>query len=88
MEKVKKLVRAGSSIPTAIKEALDQVGLSSVSAFAEKHQLVRASVANHINGTVRATDDTIVALVAELGGTPDEWRELLWLASKPAAASA
>ncbi len=88
MEKVKKLVRAGASIPTAIKEALSQAGVPSVAAFAEKHDLVRASVANHINGTVRATDDTIAALVAELGGTPDEWRELLWMASKPTAASA
>jgi plasmid maintenance system antidote protein VapI len=88
MEKVKKMVRAGSSIPTAIKEALSQAGCTSVAAFAEKHGLVRASVANHINGTVRATDDTIAALVEELGGTPDEWRELLWLAAKPTAISA
>lgn len=85
MEKVKKLVRAGASIPTAIKEALSQAGVTSVAAFAEKHGLARGSVANHINGTQRATDDTIAALVAELGGTADEWRELLWLAAKPSA---
>jgi plasmid maintenance system antidote protein VapI len=83
MEKVKKLVDAGSSIPTAIKEALSQVGLPTVAAFAEKHDLARASVANHVNGTVKATDDTVAALVAELGGTTEEWRELLWLAAKP-----
>jgi len=80
MLKVKKMVEAGGvSIPTAIKEALGMP----VSEFAEKYGLVRASVANHINGTVRASDETIAALVAELGGTPAEWREMLWLASKP-----
>jgi plasmid maintenance system antidote protein VapI len=88
MEKVKKMVEGGASIPTAIKEALSQSGFSTIQAFAEKHDLVRASVANHINGTVRATDDTIAALIAELGGTADEWRELLWLAAKPSQATA
>lgn len=86
MEKVKKLVEAGASIPAAIKEGLAQAGCPTIADFAAKHGLVRASVANHINGTVRATDDTVAALVAELGGDPDDWRELLWLAAKPARA--
>ena len=84
MEKVKKMVRAGVSIPTAIKEAH---GVP-ISEFAERHGLVRASVANHINGTVRPTDETIAALIEDLGGSADEWRELLWLASKPITATA
>jgi plasmid maintenance system antidote protein VapI len=83
MDKVKKLVRAGSSIPTAIKEALAQSGFPSVQAFADKHRLVRASVAGHINGTVRASDETVAALAKVLGGSAQEWRELLWQASKP-----
>jgi plasmid maintenance system antidote protein VapI len=84
MEAVKQMVDAGGvSIPAAIKEALRQKGLETIAAFAEKHGLVRASATNHINGVVRATDDTIDALIAEFGGTRDEWRELLWLAAKP-----
>jgi plasmid maintenance system antidote protein VapI len=88
VEKVKQMVQSGVSIPTAIKEALSQNGLDSVEAFAAKYRLIRAAVSNHINGNVRPTDETIAALIAELGGTPDEWRELLWLAAKPAAATA
>jgi plasmid maintenance system antidote protein VapI len=87
MEKVKKLIEAGMSIPAAIKEALAQNGLD-VSGFAERYQLNRAAASNHINGNVRPTDATIDALVSELGGAADEWRELLWLAAKPEKASA
>lgn len=84
MDKVKKLVEAGASIPMAIRDSLGM----SLAAFAEKYELPRSSITNHVNGTVRATDDTIAALIAELGGTPDEWRELLWLAGKPSSVSA
>lgn len=80
MDKVKKLIAAGASIPGAIREAL---GMNATE-LARKYGLSRSSVANHLSGAVRATDDTIAALVAELGGTPDDWRELLWLAGKPA----
>ena len=81
MDKVKKLIRAGASIPSAIRLALEPL---TVQAFAEKHGRNRNSVSNEINGNVRATDATIDALIAELGGSADEWRELLWLAGKPA----
>lgn len=81
MDKVKKLVHAGAEIPFAIKQALGM----SVSDFADKHQLNRSSTASHINGNVRATDDTIAALIAELGGTEYEWRLLLWEAARPEA---
>jgi plasmid maintenance system antidote protein VapI len=84
MDKVKRMVEAGVSIPTAVKESLGMT----VADFAEKYGLSRASVANHVNGVVRAADTTVEALAAELGGTPDEWRELLWLAAKPESASA
>lgn len=87
MEKVKKLIEAGMSIPAAIREALVQNGLT-VSEFAERHGLNRAAASNHINGNVRPTDDTISALIKELDGTADDWRELLWLAAKPEKASA
>ncbi len=88
MEKVKKMVEAGVSIPTAIKDALSQQGLSTIEAFASKHGLIRAVVSNQINANVRPSDSTIAALIAELGGTPGEWRELLWLAAKPTQATA
>lgn len=87
MENVKKMIEAGTSIPTAIKEALMQKGFATLSEFADKKGLVRNAVANHLNGSRRPTGDTIRALVAELGGTDDEWRELLWLAGKPEKAT-
>jgi hypothetical protein len=81
---VRQMVDAGVSIPTAIKEALAKNGLDSVTAFAERYALNPSAARNHLAGLVRATDDTVTALVAELAGTTDEWRELLWLAAKPA----
>lgn len=86
MEKVKKMVDAGTSIPAAIRQALTDAGLT-VSQFAEKYELNRSAISNHINGNVRATPDTIAALVSELGGTPEDWAELLWIAAKPDKAS-
>lgn len=86
MRKVKKLIDAGASIPTAIKEALAQNGYDTIESFASAYRLPRPAFSNHINGNVRPSDETISALVAELGGTPDDWRELLWLAAKPVTA--
>lgn len=88
MEKVKKMVEAGSSITAAIKEALAQNGLKTVGEFAEKYSLNRSVASAALNALARPTNDTIAALIAELGGTADEWRELLWLAAKPEKASA
>lgn len=87
MEKVKKMVRAGTSATAAIKEALAQNGLKTVTEFAAKYSLNRASVSNHINATVRADEGTLDALSRELGGTANEWAEFLWLAMKPEKAS-
>jgi predicted ArsR family transcriptional regulator len=81
---VRQMIDAGVSIQTAIKEALSKNGLGSITAFAEAHQLNPSAVRNHLGGLVRATDETVAALMAELGGTADEWRELLWMAAKPA----
>jgi len=84
MQHVKEMVKGGTSIPAAIKDALAQKGLRSIAAFARKHSLIRATASSQINGILRATDDVVAALIAELGGTSEEWRELLWLASRPA----
>lgn len=79
MDKVKKLVEAGAEIPIAIKQALGM----SVNDFADKHGINRSSASNYINGNIKPTADMIGALITELGGTREEWEELLWLAAKP-----
>lgn len=84
MDKVKKLVTAGASIPGAIREALDQNGLS-IAAFAEKYDRPRTNLTSVLNGTRAPNDDDVAALISELGGAADEWRELLHEAGRPAA---
>lgn len=85
MDKVKTLVDGGARIPTAVKEALLPL---TVTEFADKHSLPRSAVSNAINGNIRPTDEMVAALIKELGGTVDEWRLLLWKASKPEPAEA
>jgi plasmid maintenance system antidote protein VapI len=80
MDKVKQLIGAGLPITAAIKAAIG----TPLSEFADRHAIPRSSVSNHLNGTVRATDDTIAALMKELGGSDEQWRELLWQAMRPA----
>lgn len=73
VEKVKKLVEAGASVPTAIKEALAM----DVGDFAQKYGRPSTRISSVINGSMRANDDDLAAFAAELGGTVDEWRMLL-----------
>lgn len=79
MERVNKLIEAGSTIPTAIKEALGM----SVTDFAAKYGLDRPTVSAVINGSMRPTPNIIPSLIAELGGTEAEWDDLLWRAGRP-----
>jgi plasmid maintenance system antidote protein VapI len=88
MEKVKQKVAAGVAIPTAISDTLKQECGLTVEQFAAKHVLNRSTTYEAVNGSRRATDAQIAALIAELGGTADEWKELLWLAGKPDVAQA
>ena len=81
MDKVRKLVQAGSSIPGAIKESLGMT----VAEFALKHSRPRVSIGQVILGRKIPTDADVRALIAELGGTADEWRELLHEAGRPMA---
>lgn len=83
MDKVKKLISAGLSIPSAVKESIDVT----LSEFAAKYDLELPDVSAAINGNRRPTDKVVAAFVSELGGTGDEWRELFWLAGKPASSS-
>lgn len=79
MEKIKKLVRAGSSIPGAIRECLPQ----SARAVALKYGRPYTNFSAVIIGKRAPTDADIAVLIAELGGTETEWRELLHEAARP-----
>ncbi len=80
MDKVKAIVEAGVSIPVAVREALSPQTLRE---FAEKYAIPAPVVSDSINGNRRAPSRVIDALIAELGGTPEQWRELLWEAGRP-----
>lgn len=79
MDRVKKLLAAGLSLPSAIKEALGM----SVTAFADKHDLSRSIASEVINLERGPREPYCTALAAELGGTAYEWAELLWAEAKP-----
>jgi plasmid maintenance system antidote protein VapI len=83
MEKVEKLIEAGARLGIAIREALLTDRNLTVAGLADKYSLNEKAVSNAINGNIRASDGVVAALVAELGGTPDGWRMLLWKSSKP-----
>jgi plasmid maintenance system antidote protein VapI len=82
VEKVKQLVRAGSSFDGAVKEALADRDLD-ISALAEKHDVPRKELSAVINLRLVPTARVLDALSAELGGTPEEWLELWWTAASP-----
>lgn len=84
MDKVKKLVAAGATIPGAIREALTQNGLT-VAGFAEKYRRPRTNLTSVLSGTRAPNDADLDALIAELGGTADEWRKMLHDAGDPEA---
>lgn len=79
MDKVKALVAAGASISTAIRESLGM----SILDFSEKYGRPRAVMTAVIGGLRRPTEADLSALVSELGGTREEWAELLWQAARP-----
>ena len=87
MDKVKQLVSAGASISGAIREMLDQNGLS-ISKFADKYTRNRANMTSVISGSRTPTKEDIEALVTELGGEPDEWKVLLHEAGRPVISEA
>jgi hypothetical protein len=87
MTKIKELVRAGSTIPGAIREVLSQKGLS-IAAFCDKYDRNRQNMSMVFGGTRAPAQADVDALIAELGGTDVEWREMLHEAGRPAAADA
>jgi plasmid maintenance system antidote protein VapI len=85
MDKVRRMLEAGVSLPTAIKEALAPL---TIKEFAEKYGRAAPTISNVINGNVTANEKDLDALIAEFGGTADEWKLLLWEHSRPVSASA
>jgi plasmid maintenance system antidote protein VapI len=78
MERVKQMVEAGVRVGTAIREALAELDTPlTMSSIAAKYSLPRSSTNEAYNGLRQATPAQVDALVAELGGTPEEWRDLL-----------
>lgn len=71
MDKVKALVAAGATLSEAVQSAL---GKRSYAQLALEHGLNRSNLISTLNGGRAPTAREIEALVAELGGTPDEWR--------------
>lgn len=88
MNQVKRLIDAGSPIKDAIVTALKIEGFETVAAFAERHDRNSTNMSAILNGLRAPADADIEAFIAVLGGTPDEWRELLHEAGRPAAAKA
>lgn len=84
MDRVKQMIDAGVRVGTAIRECLPM----SIAALAAKHGLPRTSTNEAFNGARLATPAQIAALVAELGGDEDEWRDLLRQARIAAAMAA
>lgn len=79
MKAVKRLVEAGSPIPGAIKTALGMP----ITEFADKYDLPRGTTSEVVNGSRKPSDEQLKALIAELGGSREEWLWLLWEAGKP-----
>jgi hypothetical protein len=79
--KVKKLLDAGMSLSSAIKEALGM----SVTAFADKYGMPRSITSEVLNLDRSPRLQQCSALAQEIGGSPFEWAELLWEHSRPRA---
>lgn len=84
MNQVKRMMEAGVSLPTAVKEILANKEPSvTLAKFAEDSGRSVTTISNVINGNVKPSDADIAALVDEFGGDADEWRLLLWEQSRP-----
>jgi uncharacterized protein YoaH (UPF0181 family) len=79
MEKVKELIARGATLSEAIRIV---TGLS-LRALTDKHKRSYSPFANVLAGRLGPAPRDIEILLAELGGTPFEWRMLLWEAGRP-----
>lgn len=72
MDKVKNLMAAGAPLADAVRIAL---GDRSIPTIAIERNLNRSTLSNALSGGRAPTVEEIEAMVSELGGTFDEWRE-------------
>jgi hypothetical protein len=86
MDRVKELRAAGLPLPDAIKHALREVGLS-VTEFADQNELSRSVTSEVLNLDRRPRDGHLRALAKHLGGTAEQWAQLLWEAARPEVAA-
>jgi hypothetical protein len=79
---VQDIIEGGEpDIAEAVKIALrrtDPTHLSSLAAFCARHDLARPMVSAMLHGRVLPSAPLIAALIRELGGTHQEWMDLLW----------
>lgn len=73
MDKVKALVAAGASLANAVRDAL---GERSIAQVAIDRGVSRQNLSSALTGSRLQTEREIDALIAELGGTRDEWKPL------------
>jgi hypothetical protein len=78
MRNVKKAIADGVSIEDAVRGQLLGTRGMTMKAFAAKHDLRYQGVVKGIKGSERPTTQMLEACVAELGGTVEEWRDLLF----------
>lgn len=72
MDKVHQLLAADLSFAEAVKAALGKT----VEQIALDHKLQRPRFSEMLNGRIVPDDRQLAALVAELGGTSEEWLDL------------
>lgn len=73
MRKVKALVGAGASLANAVRDAL---GERSIAQLATDRGVSRQNLTSALNGARVPTEREVEALIMELGGSADEWRQL------------
>lgn len=73
MDKVKALLAAGATLSEAVRSTLGDRSLARV---AIERGLNRSNLSAALTGSRVPTEREVDALIAELGGAPDEWREL------------
>lgn len=76
MQKVKTAIGAGISFGTAIKENLG----AAVQSFCADNELPKTQFSEMLNGRRVPDNEQLKALIAAIGGTPQEWLDL-WFAS-------
>lgn len=81
--KILQLIEAGAPVSSAVQITLagsrDREAVrTAIPRFVERHKtLIRSAATSAIYGGRAPTDDLLEALAEELGGTTEQWKELL-----------